>query len=188
MIELSFVFAGQVSGLWTVYTNHWEHICMYSSFALSAILRLAWYKTGANKSEIPIEFVDLALAMAFFGEGMTWHLHSSAHHVCTASDENCKYESHYLQGLNTMNTLNHDFLQLYANFIAAGIVLWVLLRPNDLKNQNLALGVKLFISSVVLAQGVWFYFLAIIEFGPRTQWATGKQYQKRYIGQTYFDE
>ena len=163
---------------------------MYSSFALSAILRLTWFKTGGTKSDLPIEFVDLALAMAFFGEGLTWHLHSTAHHVCTPSDENCKREEVYLQGHNTMNTLNHDFLQLYANFVGAAIVIWVLINPTEHKKQRLALGLKLFITSIVLAQGVWFYFLAIIEFAPRLQWSTSKAYQRRYIpeGHGWFEK
>jgi hypothetical protein len=115
--------SGQVAGIWTEHTNHLEHSCMYASFALSAILRLVWFKTGQIKSDVPIQFVDLALAMAFFGEGLTWHLHSTANSVCTPTDTNCKYEEKYLPAWHSMNKLTHEFLQLYANLAAAVLVL-----------------------------------------------------------------
>jgi hypothetical protein len=60
------------------------------------------------------------------------------------------------------------------------------LRPAESPSQTLAVGLKLSLASVLLAQGVWFYFLAMIEFGPGTTWATGKEQTERYIGHAAF--
>jgi hypothetical protein len=158
---------GKVFGLFGKYSNAIEHGALFYALAVASLSVIYWHKCGGGaKCRFPVFFPDLLLAAAYYAEGLIFELHSSTHAKCTDSDENCKFEKKYLAGRNTLNSLLHTMIQWMTNWTSLAIVAAVVLnavmsRKAEQKTQ-LVLACKLWYFSMVLAQGLWMYYLSII--------------------------